>query len=437
MIQELSNKLQEILTESSDKYSRDSGFVKRESKLTGSKFAQGLIFGWQNNPNISLSELTQVFSELGVNISEQGLSKRFNESGIFFMEKLLRECLLLLNNENEVSSLLLSKFSDVKVYDSTTVMLPKELIEYWTGNGSRTGSKTTSAIKISASLSLKSGSLNLSIEDGFNNDRNAELIINEDIVSNSLSIKDMGYFSLESFDTIDKKGAYYCSRLKLQTKIYSLDDKELDILNIMNDKIILDKDVIVGNTQRLKCRLLVSRLSKEKENERINEIKKQAKREGLQPSKNRLKLAAFNIFITNADRDKLSFDEALVLMKSRWQIELLFKLWKSYCQIDKSRSKNSKRILIELYAKLIGAIISHQFMVIGMWNNIDRSMFKAIKIIQKNIPFIIESFSKGITEIQNSVQKICSKLEDCRIKKRGKRPATYQFIQQRKIYSYA
>jgi len=57
--------------------------------------------------------------------------------------------------------------------------------------------------------------------------------------------------------------------------------------------------------------------------------------------------------ITTAPAYKLSFDEALVLYGARWQIELLFKLWKSHAKLDTSRSCNPWRILTEIYIKLL------------------------------------------------------------------------------------
>ena len=48
-----------------------------------------------------------------------------------------------------------------------------------------------------------------------------------------------------------------------------------------------------------------------------------------------------------------------MLLRERWQMEMLYKLWKQYGRIDEWRTMNQWRILCELYAKLIGLLLQH------------------------------------------------------------------------------
>jgi len=43
----------------------------------------------------------------------------------------------------------------------------------------------------------------------------------------------------------------------------------------------------------------------------------------------------------------------------RWQIELIFKLWKSYCGLREFAHLRRDRILTELYARMIGLVLTH------------------------------------------------------------------------------
>ncbi len=49
--------MQHVLTEVADEAARQTGFVQRQSKLTGALFAQTTVLGWLAQPQASLAEL--------------------------------------------------------------------------------------------------------------------------------------------------------------------------------------------------------------------------------------------------------------------------------------------------------------------------------------------------------------------------------------------
>jgi IS4 transposase len=53
--------------------------------------------------------------------------------------------------------------------------------------------------------------------------------------------------------------------------------------------------------------------------------------------------------LTNTPLEKLSFAQGLALLRARWQIELLFKLWKEHGFVDKWKTTHPWRILCEVY----------------------------------------------------------------------------------------
>src|SRR5207244_2110071 len=92
---------------------------------------------------------------------------------------------------------------------------------------------------------------------------------------------------------------------------------------------------------------------------------RQGKRKVKKVSAARLRLADWTIMLTNVPRDLLCVQEALVLLHCRWQIELLWKLWKQHGKLDTWRSYKPERILTEIYAKLLGLIITHWELLLG------------------------------------------------------------------------
>jgi len=68
-IAQLARVLQEILTTQANRLARPSGFVQRESKLTGALFVQTLVFGFLNHTHPRWEQLAQTAATLGVEIT--------------------------------------------------------------------------------------------------------------------------------------------------------------------------------------------------------------------------------------------------------------------------------------------------------------------------------------------------------------------------------
>lgn len=111
--------------------------------------------------------------------------------------------------------------------------------------------------------------------------------------------------------------------------------------------------------QRLTGRLVAVRVPSQVAEERRRKLRAEAKDDGRTPSARQLALCDWVIFLTNVPSERLSVAEVLVLARARGQIELLFKLWKSYGRVDESRSAKPYRILCEVYAKLLIMLMQH------------------------------------------------------------------------------
>jgi len=115
----------------------------------------------------------------------------------------------------------------------------------------------------------------------------------------------------------------------------------------------------LGTKDRLPCRLLAKRVPAEVAEKRRERLRERQRRKGRKyRDADPWALAEWTLYATNVPEAMLRVDEALVLATCRWQIELLWKLWKSQGRIDESRSNKPWRILCEIYAKLLG--MAHQ-----------------------------------------------------------------------------
>jgi hypothetical protein len=91
----------------------------------------------------------------------------------------------------------------------------------------------------------------------------------------------------------------------------------------------------------------------------------------------RLRLADWTIRLPNVPHERLSVQEALVLVRWSFQIELFWKLCKQHGKLDTWRSYNPERILTEIKASLLGLVITYWQILLGCWQAPNRSLVKA------------------------------------------------------------
>ena len=100
-----------------------------------------------------------------------------------------------------------------------------------------------------------------------------------------------------------------------------------------------------------------------------------------------------------------SVEDALVLARARWQIELLFKLWKQQGQIDEWRSRKPWRILCEVYAKLVALIIQHWLLLVSCWGYPDRSLVKAAQTVRSYAIMLVSALA-GLIQLEVVLEQL-------------------------------
>lgn len=175
---------------------------------------------------------------------------------------------------------------------------------------------------------------------------------------------DLGYFSLDRFAEMNRRQAYWLSRLRTQTALYSRQGQRQRLVALLEKRDRqgqqrFERPVQLGAKQRIAARLLAERVPEEVAAERRRKLRRASQVRGQTPSKRSLLLCGWSLWVTNAERKRLSFTEAKALYRARWQIELLFKRWKSGAGVGQSRSQKPWRLLCEIYAKLVAMVVAH------------------------------------------------------------------------------
>jgi len=424
-VAELTHALQEVFTTTADALARRTGFVQRASKLTGAAFVQALVFGWLANPQASVEGLAQAAAAVGVAISAQGLDQRFTEAAAVFLENMLTAAVQTVIAADPVAIPLLERFSAVVLLDSSTITLPAALALWWPGC-----SAGTAALKLHVRYDLCRGCLSgLVVQEGRISDRSTAMQT-APLPRGALRISDLGFFTLGVFAAMTAQGVYWLSRLAPGTAVYTQDGARWDVLDLLaaQDTTTVDLTVTLGVDHRLPGRLLAVRVPEEVVNQRRRRLRADAKRRGKTPSAGQLAWCAWTIVVTSVPPTLLSLREALVLLRARWQIELLFKLWKSHGHIDESRSAQPWRVLTEVFAKLLAMVVQHWLLLVSCWAFPDRSLLKAAHTIRQHALSLASSlaYPAFLDHILAVVQR--SIAAGCRLNRRKKHPNTYQLL---------
>lgn len=430
-VSQLAEAIKSVLQDHAGRAGRATGFIERVRAFTGETFAQTMILGQTQEGEIAMSDLASFARQVGVNVSAQAIDKRFTEKTALFFKELLNTAFTQVVAADSVAIAVLKRFSAVIVEDSTTLSLPDDLEKIWQGCGNATES-AKSAFKVQVRWDLLTGAFKgQALTDGRIPDVKSPLRLNRR-QRRSVRIADLGYFDTNQFQQDGESDEYWISRLKVggSLQIFDQAGNPIDLYELLSacaGQSSYECPIQVSATTRLPARLIAYPVPEEVAIKRQESHYRKAQKHSRKPNKKILDLCGWTVIITNIPADELSHQEALVLLRARWQIELLFKLWKQYAQADVSRSKNSWHILCDFYAKLIGMIIVHWMMIVGCWQVPSRSMVKAAKAIRHQINLVARALA-GRDDLIQVLQEITQGLDRCQINKRSKKPNTFQLL---------
>jgi hypothetical protein len=390
-IARLAKVLQPLLTTVADAAAAESGFVRRVRKVTGAAFVQALVFGWLGRPDASLGELAQAAGRCGLAISAQGLDQRFTAEAAECLKRVLAAAAgVLVAAAGAVPVPLLGRFAGVYVSDSSTIMLPDALAGVWAGCGGRVATNTRAGLKVHARWELGSGRLELLPLTAARTSDQASDQAAAPLPAGALRLVDLGYITLARLAAFLAAGVEVVCRLPARPALFDAegDRWEVGALLAAQRGDAVDLAVRLGRAERVPLRLVARRLPPAAAEQRRRRIRQEAKRAGRAPCQARLALADWDAYVTTVGPDRLTLAEALTLARARWQVELLFKLWKQHGRVDEWRSANPWRILTEVYAKLLALLIQHWCLLLACWADPRRSLVKAAQLVRAHAPLL-------------------------------------------------
>lgn len=422
-------RLRMLLETIAEEEGKSSKFVQRESKMTASCFAQTLVLGSLNKSDNTLSEFAQISADLNVLISPSGLNQRLNEQSVIFLQNLLGKSMQICQ-ANEATDALLQQFTTVQILDSSYIALPQTMVEQYPG----LGGGQAAGLKVFLNYDYLTGKLSaLELTPGRHADQKSCLHL-QCATAGSLHLFDLGFFKQEIFAELDDRDAYFISRYQVQTALYwQADGQRIDLAKHLRKMKTSEVsfDVLLGQKARVPVRLVCQRLPKEIAAERRRKVKLKAQKDGRRqpPSSTTLQLLDWAVFITNVPADWLTVEQILLIYTLRWQIELLFKLWKSRAHLDQIGSYRPARVLCQFYARFIALVLFHWLVAPIHGLHKELSLPKAFALLQHHIGKLIQAIGnhwRGLTNIWVRIEEDFQRLgmKD----KRKKSPSTYQLL---------
>jgi hypothetical protein len=131
--------------------------------------------------------------------------------------------------------------------------------------------------------------------------------------------------------------------------------------------------------------------------------------------------------VTNVPGELLTAAEAAVLYRARWQVELLFKRWKSQGLVDELSGSTVVRQMVRVWSRLLAAVVQHWLMVGTIWGDPSRSLDKVWQAVQHFVGRLAVSLDR-VAELERVLADMRATFtKTCRRDKRSK-PGTFELL---------
>lgn len=361
----LFNEINRIFTpELLDQWAKETNWIQRKRKIDASSFLSLLLYQKGDLAGDSLRELSLALEKnFDILISTEAINQRLNEQLVAFLQKCIEHFIKIkMHYKLPIDELLQDYCDRIRIIDATIFTLPPELKVLFPGI-------YRAELKCQLEFDFRTGAVLLA--DwlfGKDNDALYGQSRIETIKPGDLFLQDLGYFHFPTFEKMQAADAYYVSRVRPDCSVYIknpslryhkdgnvikdtayLKESLADHLEQMERGTMKEWPIIyLGYDYKFPTRLIMYRHTEEQEKE--NQAKRKNTR--YKTKEHVKKLDGATLIMTNLP-DTIPAQKVQELYRLRWQIELLFKGWKSNFPTSFYKKIKESRVYCHFYAHLL------------------------------------------------------------------------------------
>ena len=396
---------------------RKTGFVIRQRQIKPLEFLLAFVetLGCQAKANLAdIHRKYQIISGMPINYKPFHNQIKKEKCTQFFQnifELALKEWITQSLKLTSLSTGSTFPFNKIITHDGSSFSIHSGLKDAYPG---RFNKHSPAAIELHVSMDLLSGSIEYF---QLTADTESERLHSPkpETLNNALTLEDAGYFDRSRIMEIDKQGGFIitqaaCSINPIIRHAYDHDGNTLPLLNNQKLKTVKlkDKNKSLDLTVRWPGHDMDFRV--------IAFWYKKKKRVGF--------------LVTNLPRETVPTNDIVELYRMRWQIELLFKELKSYCNLKKFSTQNKNIVTTLIYGSFITVLLKRLLAfstellksVCISTHKTARSAVDWLKLLVSNIAKQV-NLSKIVSEVVDIISKLCRRSHP----KRDYEDGLYQF----------
>lgn len=441
MINTLLQRLGELIRpERAQQLAKEHGWSKREGKISPFEF---LYSGLGQGSALELTLNAQA-SSLSQPVSRQAIDQRYTPQAVEFFKSAFQASLataLTWKTDSAMAQLLQKRFAAVRLFDSTRCPCSDALATIFPASG---GGGGEAGVKLLLAYDYGAGQFQpLELLPAKRSDQGLTERVAEQLGPRELGLWDKGFYKAAAFRRVMERGAYFLTPWSHGVAVYVHNQKQqrLEALEVAaalkasTENWVEWTAVQLGQTPETRLgpvRLMAYRLREEQANRRRAHLREKCRTHGRQPTQEALELAGWLILVTNAPTDLLPTAAAGFLYRVRWQVELVFKQFKSVLRLDVLVSQNPARVQCEIWGRLLMAVLTfvwyqHLNAACLKLHQCEISFAKVAKLLQQQGQSLVEVLFGDRARLESQYRKLWKKLlKLARKERQPSRPTTWE-----------